>query len=88
VLCRTEPMGPTGTAGEPLIINPMADIHPMDVHSMVMVLSLGQAVVDFHGAEAVAEYSVAGEGSVAGSEVQVVAWGPRWNQWGLDIQSP
>lgn len=58
----------------------------MVVHSMVMVLSLEQAVVASRGVEAVAEYLVAGEGSVVGgNKVQVVAWGPRWNQWGLDI---
>jgi len=49
-----------------------------------MVLSLGQGVVASRGVEAVAEYSVAGEGSVVGGN----AWGLRWNQWGLDIQSP
>jgi hypothetical protein len=77
-----------GMVWEPLIIHPLVDIHPMGVHSMVMVLSLEQGVGVFRGVEAVAEYSVAGEGSVVGGNVQVVVWGPRWNQWGLDIQSP
>lgn len=61
---------------------------PVCTRSMVshpMVLSLAQGVVASRGAEAVAEYSVAGEGSVVGGSN---AWGPRWNQWGLDIQSP
>jgi hypothetical protein len=59
---------PTGTAWEPLIIHPSVDIHPMVGHSMAMVLSLGQVVVVFHGVEAAAEYSVAGEGSVVGND--------------------
>jgi hypothetical protein len=38
--------------------------------------SSGQAGVAFHGVGAVAEYSVAGEGSVDGGKVEVIAWGP------------
>jgi hypothetical protein len=38
--------------------------------------SSGQAGVASHGAEVVAEYSVAGEGFVDGDKVEVVAWGP------------
>jgi hypothetical protein len=57
---------PMGTVWEPLIIHPLVDIHPLAGHSMVMALSSGPAVEGFHGVEAVAGYSVAGEGSVVG----------------------
>jgi hypothetical protein len=66
----------------PIIRRPVCT-HSMAGHSMV--LSLEQGVVASRGVEAVAEYSVAGEGSVVGGGN---TWGPRWNQWGLDIQSP
>jgi hypothetical protein len=46
------------------IIRQLVGIHPMVGHSMV--LSSGQAVEDFRGGEAVAECSVADEGSVVG----------------------
>ena len=42
-----------------------------------MVPFLVQAVAGFHGVEAVAGFSVAGEGSVVGDNKKiVVAWGP------------
>jgi hypothetical protein len=64
-----------GTVWEILIIHPLVGIHPMVGHSMV--LSLGQAVVVSHGAEAVAGPLAAGEDSVVGgNKVQVVVWGP------------
>jgi hypothetical protein len=55
-----------GLVWEPLIIHPLVDIHSMGVHSLVMVLSLGQAVVVFRGVEAVAGSSVAAGDSVVG----------------------
>jgi hypothetical protein len=49
-----------------------------------MGLSLAQAVAGFHGVEAVAEFLVAGEGSVVGdNKIIVVVWGPS-----MDPPSP
>jgi hypothetical protein len=59
-------------ASEHLTIRLPVCTHPMVGHSMV--LSLEQGVVASRGVEAVAEYSVAGEGSVVGGG----------NAWGLD----
>ena len=57
-----------GTVCEPLI-------HLMEGPLMVPFLVL--AVAASHGVEVVAEYSVAGEGSVVGDNKKiVVAWGP------------
>jgi hypothetical protein len=41
-----------------------------------MVPFLVQAVAGFHGVEAVAGFSVAGEGFVDGNSKELVAWGP------------
>jgi hypothetical protein len=54
-----------GMACEQLIIHLPVVMHFMEGHSMV--LSLAQAVVGFHGVEAVVESLVAGEGFVDGS---------------------
>jgi hypothetical protein len=54
---------------------------PMVSHPMV--LSLAQDVVAFHGAEAVAEPSVAGEGSVVGGGN---AWGNRDGKRGGNLR--
>ena len=53
----------------------MADIHFLE--GPFVALSLGQAVAGFRWAVAVAEFSVAGEGSVVGNNKKiVVVWGP------------
>jgi hypothetical protein len=58
-------------------------------HSVVMALSLGQAVVGFHGVEVVAGYSVAGEGSVVGGNKRSGCMGASMEPVGIgDIQSP
>jgi hypothetical protein len=62
VLRHIEGMDPMGTVWELLIIHLLVGIHPMVGHS------LGQAVGDFHGAEAAAGVLVAGEGSVVGGK--------------------
>ena len=75
VLCHTESIDLVDMASKHPIIQ-----LPVYTHSMagrLMVLSLVQAVAGFHGVEAVAGFSVAGEGSVVGdSKVLAVAWGP------------
>jgi hypothetical protein len=87
VRCHTEAMDPMDMVSKGPIIRLPVCTHFMVDHSMV--LSLAQGVVGSRGVEAVAESSVAGEGFVVGgSKVQVAAWRPRRNQWGLDIQSP
>jgi len=88
VLCQTEAMDLTDMAPRHLIIHPLIIRLPVCTHPMVshfMALFLAQAEVVSHGVEVVVEFLVAGEGSVVGGGN---AWGPRWNQWGLDIQSP
>jgi hypothetical protein len=72
-----------GMACGHLIIQPPVVIHFMEGPFTGRFSE--QGVVASRGVEAVAEYSVAGEGSVVGGSH---AWGPRWNQWGLGIQSP
>lgn len=64
VLCHTEAMGPMVTVWEPLIIHPLADIHPMVAPSLVPSSAL--AVEGFHGVEAAVESLVVGEGFVIG----------------------
>jgi hypothetical protein len=87
VLCHTEALGPMGMVWELLIIHPLVGIHPMVGH--FMVLSLGQAVVVSHGAEAVAGYLAAGGDSVVGgNEVETVAWGPGRNPVGIGHPIP
>ena len=75
VLCHTESIDLVDMASKHPIIQ-----LPVYTHSMagrLMVLSLVQAVVGFHGVEAVAGFSVAGEGSVVGDNKKIVfAWGP------------
>jgi hypothetical protein len=61
-------------ASEHLLIHLPVWSHSMTSHSTGP--SLGQAGVASHGVEVVAESSVAGEGSVDGGKVQLVAWGP------------
>ena len=62
-------------------------IHLMVGHSTV--LSLAQAAVVSHGAEAVAGYLAAGEDSVVGgNKTTVIAWGPRWNPVGIGHPIP
>ena len=62
------------TASKHLIIHLPACTHSMVNHSMGP--SSEQAVEGFHGAEVVAESTVAVEGSVVGSSKKDVAWGP------------
>jgi hypothetical protein len=83
VLCHTEAMALMDMASKHPIIRLPVCTHSIVSHSMV--LSLEQGVVASRGVEAVAGHSVAGEGSVVGGGN---AWAPRWNQRGLDIQSP
>jgi hypothetical protein len=57
------------------MIQPPVVIHFME--GPFMGPSLEQVVAGFHGVEAVAEFSVAGEGSVVGDNKKIVlAWGP------------
>jgi len=69
VLCQTEAMDLMDMAPKDPTIRLPVCTHSMVGHSMV--LSLGQGVVASRGVEAAAEYSVAGEDSVVGSN----AWG-------------
>jgi hypothetical protein len=64
VPCHTEVIDLTDMASKHLIIRLLVCTHSMVGHSLV--LSLEQAVVASRGVEAVAEYSVVGEGSVVG----------------------
>lgn len=63
------------------IIRLLVCTHSMVSHSMV--LSLAQAAVASHGAEAVAGYSVAGEGFVGGRGKESIAWGLSMNPGGI-----
>ena len=65
VLCQTEATVHPGIACRHLIIQPPVVIHFME--GPFVGLSSGQVVEGFHGVVAVAESSVAGEGSVVGS---------------------
>ena len=74
VLCHTESIDLVDMTSKHPIIQ-----LPVYTHSMagrLMVLSLAQAVAGFHGVEAVAGFSVAGEGFVDGNSKELVAWGP------------
>ena len=66
-LCHTGATVHMGTVSGHLMIQPPVVIHLVEGH--FMVLSLGQAVVVSHGAEAVAESLVAGEGFVGGKRI-------------------
>jgi hypothetical protein len=87
VPCHTEAIARMDMASKHPIIRPRGCIHLMV--GLSTVLSLAQAAVVSHGAEAVVEHLAAGGDSVVGgSKVEVVAWGPRRNLVGIGHPIP